>query len=138
MAVVLILLIGGYYLYNSKPKPTYVNDGTNTPTIDSITPAQLQVGTPVTIQGKYLNGFEGGTDIWFENTAGESGVIEASSYAPAGAASLTLTLPSRLCRQSMGESGAPCPSYLDVSPGSYKVFVKAWSFSSNKVSVVVK
>ncbi|MEI8249426.1 MAG: hypothetical protein WCG07_02945 [Candidatus Taylorbacteria bacterium] len=117
---------------------SYVNDGQQIPKIYSINPTRTDhINTLVTIKGIYLNGFEGGTAVWFENNLGESGVIEASSYVPIGATTLTFKLPNELCIKNMGESGLPCPSYMGMRPGVYKVYVQAWGISSNKLDFVI-
>jgi uncharacterized protein YdeI (BOF family) len=119
--------------------PTAVNDGDKVPSIYSINPTQTDhQNTIITIKGAYLNGFEGDTAVWFENDSGQSGVIIASSYTPAGAITLTFTLPNQLCTKNMGESGLPCPSYIDMRPGSYKVFAQPWSIKSNKLDFTIK
>ncbi len=120
-------------------KDSFVNDGTKIPKIYSINPKQTDhQGTVLTIKGIYLNGFEGGTAIWFENETGQSGVIETNSYVPAGATTLTITLPNQLCTKSLGESGLPCSSYVGMRPGLYKVYVKPWSVISNKLDFMIK
>jgi hypothetical protein len=116
-----------------------VNDGTNAPIITSINPTSTDhSGTSLTIKGSYLNGFEGGTAVWFENESGAAGVIEARSYAPEGGTTVTFTLPSQLCIQNMGESGLPCPAYMNMKPGSYKVFVRPWGIQSNKLPFTIQ
>jgi Na+-transporting methylmalonyl-CoA/oxaloacetate decarboxylase gamma subunit len=116
-----------------------INDGTQKPVIYSINPTWTSNNdTPIAIKGAYLNGFEGGTLVWFKNNAGETGVIEASSYIPEGATTLKFTLPNQLCTKSMGESGMPCPSYMSMTrPGLYKVSVQPWAIASNELEFVV-
>ncbi len=108
------------------------------PKIYSISPNQTdQQGVVLTIKGIYLNGFEGETGVWFENEAGQVGVIETGNYLPTGDTALIVTLPSRLCTKSSGESGLPCASYMDMKPGSYKVYVKPSGVSSNKLDFTI-
>ncbi len=154
--IAIIILGGGYYMYSLKSsapsieKPissneidysinsTNVNDGSDTPRIDSIAPNQSDhPGVSITIKGIYLNGFEGETQVWFENSSGQSGVINTNSYTPVGATSLTFTLPNRLCTATVSGSGLPCPSYMGIAPGVYKVYVKPWAKPSNKLDFTV-
>ncbi len=166
--VAVLVVGGGYYMYSlTSPSSTTqvpamtdtpvspntsvsqtedsINDGEKTPRIDSISPAKVETsGTFITIKGAYLNGFEGGTIVRFEKISSESGLVvqsgfmEANSYTPKGATTLTFTLPNQLCTKITGESGLPCPSYMGMTPGAYKVSVRPWSIFSNKLDFVVR
>ena len=107
------------------------------PIISSIIPISGKVGTSVEIKGENLNGFEGDTYLYFVKGNGESGSITASSYLPEGATSLTFTVPQKMCTKNMGESDLPCPSYMVVTPGKYKVYAYPWGRESNEVEFVV-
>jgi len=107
------------------------------PVITSINPSSISIGSTVTISGTNLNGFEGGTNVTLTNQSGQSGVIEANSYIPAGATTLKITIPASICTGSMGLSGKPCPSYLSITPGTYSVSVSPWGVTSNSVPLII-
>jgi hypothetical protein len=107
------------------------------PVITSINPSSITIGSIVTISGTNLNGFEGETNVTLTNQNGQSGVIEANSYIPAGATTLKITIPASICTVSTGLSGKPCPSYLSITPGTYSVSVSPWGVTSNSVPLVV-
>ena len=114
-----------------------VNDGEGTPVIFSITPKTGPIGTTFVIKGTKLNGFEGGTYLYFVKGNNETGSITATSYLPAGATSLEFTLPDKMCTKNMGESGLPCPSYMTITPGVYTLYVRPWTKESNTINFTV-
>lgn len=154
VAIIAVLVIGGgVYVYKNKrmeapsvgiTETQDANDkneleGTDAfkPVISSITPASGAVGTGVEIRGTDLNGFEGETYLYFFKANGESGSISANSYLPAGATTLKFNVPDKMCTKNMGASDLPCPSFMTVTPGSYRIYALPWGDKSNEVQFTV-
>jgi hypothetical protein len=143
--IALLVIVGGVYVYQNKKAEApivhtqilpFLTD-TNKSSIDSIFPSIGAVGTDVEIRGKNLNGFEGSTYLYFVKENGEIGYITANSYLPAGATLLKFTLPEEMCTKNMGESDLPCPSFITVTPGVYKVYAYPWGDKTNEVQFTV-
>lgn len=89
--------------------------------IDSITPSDGSIGTVLEIKGR--NGFSGYGTVWMENSEGTSGVLLGNPNSDDSTIIETKPIPSRLCNHDEGGRGMPCSTWMEVSPGTYKIFV---------------
>lgn len=130
-------VLGNWAVMSNPMRVDLLEDKTPTPILNDINPSMGSVGTTFTITGQNLNGFEGTTYLTLINQNGDKGVIEANSYLPQGSTNLKFVLPSQICTVSIGGSGKPCPSYLTITPGAYKIFAQPWSKQSNQLNVTI-
>lgn len=111
------------------PPPDITN-----PIITSVTPTKANVGSTLTIKGFNLNGFEGETSLYIENPLGQKIVVSVSSYLPEGSNILKWTVPGQVCTTLRGvQTGEPCPGFIKILPGTYKLKAVPWSDSSNEI-----
>ncbi len=120
---------------NNDDGHTYSNSPT--PRITSILPASGPVGTIVEISGTQLAGFEGDLDAWIENDKGESAFLPGMGSTPRSDQTIRVKIFSSLCKSNNSYSGAPCSSYLTITPGNYKIYTKPWGVKSNVVNFTV-
>jgi len=106
------------------------------PKITSVTPSSGPVGTVVELKGKSFSGFEGDKYAWIENSKGEKGIIYGDTKV-ATDSYIKFTLASKYCTADTSYSGNPCPSYISITPGAYKIYVMPWGTLSNKVTFTV-
>ncbi len=133
IVILIIIALGGGLLW-TQFRPELPTDET-APVIDSIKPDNGPVGTVVTITGQNLAGFEGDLDAWIENAAGERAYLPA--YGPSAfprTDQIIVQIAEKLCRENNSYSGNPCSSYLNITPGSYKIFTAPWGKESNRVN----
>lgn len=105
------------------------------PVIESISPNFGPIGTEVEIRGKNFSGFEGDLVVWIEDVNGEKGYIwrEAGSNDTL----IKFTLSSSYCQVDTSYSGLPCPKFIYLTPGTYKIYVYPWGVKSNEVTFTV-
>lgn len=105
------------------------------PFIESLSTYSGPVGTLLEIRGRNFSGFEGDLTAWVENSQGVRGLLigEAGSSATL----IKVTLKSRLCQIDTTYSGLPCPSFLDLTPDVYKIYVMAWGQKSNVLNFTI-
>jgi hypothetical protein len=110
-------------------------EATPTPSIDSISPNSGPIGTIIEIKGKNFSGFEGDLDAWIEDTQGVKGII----YGETGSSGnlIKFTLKSSYCQIDTSYSGLPCSGFINLTPGTYKVYVATWGQKSNEVTFTV-
>ncbi len=122
-------------------KQYFKNDPTtieySIPFITSIDITSGPIGTIVTLKGVNLAGFEGDLDAWIENGAGEKGYLPGIYSGQVKTGQITVMIPEKACKQSNGYSGNPCTSYLNITPGVYKLYTSPWSKKSNVVTFEV-
>jgi hypothetical protein len=115
----------GYTCYSLTPQPV----------INSINPQLASIGTTVEINGKAFSGFESDKYAWIENSSGQKGVI----YNEPGSSDnlIRFKLVDKYCTSDTSYSGRPCPSYINIVPGTYQIYVSPWGNMSNRVPFVV-
>lgn len=137
----LIIISGGYYYtkksgYISDNKPSDIIQPNN-PTINSISPSTGPIGTIVELRGTNLAGFEGDLDAVIENSKGETAILLGTNRAITDPNLIKVKIESKLCKANNSYSGLFCTSYLDITPGVYKISTSPWGESSNKVQFTV-
>ena len=126
----------GSYVGRTGPNCEFVCPvATDTPKINSITPASGPIGTIVEIKGINLNGFEGDMDAIIENSKGETAVLLGMTRNEPNL--IRVKIENKICRISNSYSGLPCKSYLNISPGVYNIYTSPWGKNSNKVQFTV-
>ena len=159
IVIVALILVGGIYWINysrtvNQPANEVQNVVTNpatpdnystststdsnepAPVITSITPSSGPVGTVIELKGTDLRGFEGDENVWIQNSAGQKGIIHTDSSVNS-ATDIKFTLANSYCTADVSYSGAPCPSNLSITPGSYSLSVDPWGTPSNAVKFTV-
>jgi hypothetical protein len=104
-----------------------------TPFIEDISPDSGQIGSTITIVGYGFKSHD--TLVWLDNGK-ERGLLFGGM--PEKDNQITFTLKGSLCKEYTLASGLPCPSYLNVTPGKYTIYVENLNGVSNKVSFVVE
>jgi hypothetical protein len=112
------------------------DDGTPVPHINSVSPNKARIGDKVEIRGVHFSGFEGDKYAWIENAQGEQAIIHGDTLKAADGY-IAFTLESRYCTKDTSYSGLDCPSYLNIVPGAYKIFVLPWGTKSNEADFTV-
>lgn len=115
---------------------TCVDEPEGKPVITSLSSYSGSMGMTLEIKGCNFAGFEGDKNAWIENSQGVKGLLwgEAGSTAKL----LKVTLKSPLCQKDNSYTGWECDSYLNLTPGAYKIFISAWAQESNKVDFIIK
>lgn len=143
--ILVLLLIGGYFVYQARPKvdsPTVslptscTEEPEGTPVITSISAGTGSVGTKLEIRGCNFAGFEGDKNAWIENSKGVKGLLRGD--AGSTSKSLKATVNSPLCQKDTSYSGFDCDAFLTLTPGPYKIYVLPWGRKSNEVSFMIK
>ena len=106
------------------------------PVIASLSSYSGPVGAKIEIRGCNFSGFEGNLNVYIENSSGIKGIIYGESDSNNNL--IKLTLPPSLCQIDTSYSGLPCPAFLDLLPGVYKIYVTPWGKKSNEVIFTVK
>lgn len=130
-------VLGNWAVMSNPMRVDLLEDRTPVPILNNIDPSTGSIGAAFTLKGGNLNGFEGTTYLTLINQNGQKGVIGVNSYLPQGGTTLKFVLPSQICTVSMGESGKPCPSYLTITPGAYKIYAQPWSKPSNQLNLII-
>jgi len=107
------------------------------PTITSISPSSGPVGTIVTLKGTNLAGFEGDLDAVIENSSGQTAFLPGIGEVPRADQTIRVKIADKICTVNTGYSGAPCPSYMAITPGVYNLYTAPWGNESNKVQFTV-
>lgn len=116
------------------------NQTTDAPVIESILPSSGSKGTIVEIRGKNLSGFEGDLDIYFERADGKKTMLTDTfgDYAKTQDKLIKVKIvePCQAGEKVTGRySGTEtlC-DYIELTPGTYKVYVEPWGKRSNIVN----
>lgn len=108
-----------------------VNENTGLPVIDSISPQSGPVGTVIEVRGKNLLGFEGDRNLWVKNSQGIQGIVYGDLVSTTSYIKATLSSP--LCQTDESYRGLPCASWLELTPGVYKIYANPWGNKTNEV-----
>ena len=105
------------------------------PVITSINPSSGPIGTIIELKGNNLAGFESDLNVWIENSHGVKGIL----YSEPGSTSklMNVVLKSQACQTDESYRGLPCASYLNLTPGTYKIYTYPWGNMSNTVQFIV-
>ncbi|TSC95054.1 MAG: Uncharacterized protein CEN87_66 [Parcubacteria group bacterium Licking1014_1] len=121
------------------PKDCKTDQTADSPVIDSISPNFGLKGTVVEIRGKNLSGFEGDLDIYFERADGKTIMLTDNfgDYSKTGGNLIKVKViePCQRGEKVIGRySGieSEC-NYIELTPGTYKVYAKPWGKKSNTV-----
>lgn len=114
-----------------------VGNSSTDPFISSIDKSSGPIGTTVTLKGSNLAGFEGDLDAWIENSSGEKGYLPGIYSNQVKTNEITVKIPEKACKQINSYSGNPCTSYLNITPGIYKLYTSPWGKKSNIVTFEV-
>ena len=134
--LVIILILGVLTFIYLKPVSNDISVDSDNPFVTEISPTSAKIGTEVVIEGRKFSGFEGDKYAWIENTkTGLKGII----YNDAGSTDniIRFTLKDKYCTTDTSYSGSSCPSYLNIIPGVYDVYVIPWGKKSNTVKLTV-
>jgi len=104
---------------------------TTPPSISYVAPNPALVGSPITVIGDNLSGFEGDKNLFIENLSGESGIIYGNTESTEN--TIVFTLGEKYCTVDNSYSGLPCPSYITITPGLYKIYSKPYDVASNRI-----
>lgn len=115
------------------------------PFIESVSPGKARVGDTIDLIGFNFAGFEGDLGAWIEAGNGEKAYMPGeSTYSNGlykqivpGKEVIKVKLDAKLCETNESYRGAPCEKFLDIVPGTYKVYTNPWGKISNKVSLEV-
>jgi hypothetical protein len=99
---------------------------TSTINMRAISPNAISVGGQLALTGSAFSGHD--TIIWISNGSVQ-GVLWGGM--PTSDTLITTSVPTQVCTQYVGASGAPCPSYLVLSPGIYTVTVSNQNGTTN-------
>lgn len=105
---------------------------TTQPSITSILPNSAGLGSTITVTGTNLCGFESDRNLVIENSAGQKGVVYGSSDSTCNV--INFTLADKYCTTDMSYIGLPCPSYINIVAGTYNIYSRTPSGTSNRVS----
>lgn len=114
-----------------------ISNSSTDPFISSIDKSSGPIGTTITLKGSNLAGFEGDLDAWIENGAGEKGYLPGIYSGSIKTDQITIKIPERACKQNNSYSGNSCTSYLNITPGVYKLYTSPWGKKSNVVTFEV-
>jgi hypothetical protein len=116
--------------------PTCTDQQEGTPVITSLSSYSGSVGTKLEIKGCNFAGFEGDKNAWIEDSKGVKGIL----YGETGSTNklLKVTLKSSLCQEDTSYSGLTCPTFLTLTPGTYKIYTIPWGKKSNEAAFTIK
>ena len=106
------------------------------PVITSFSKFSGSIGDTIEIHGCNFSGFEGDKIAVIKNSQDVSAPIAGGSGSTSKL--LKITLRSPLCMQDISYSGLPCPSYLTLASGVYKIYTAPWGKKSNEVSFTIR
>jgi hypothetical protein len=106
------------------------------PVITSISPNPATIGQTITVTGRNLKGFEGDKMLIIENSFGQKGIIYDESGSTQDGI-IKFTLKDTYCTSNTSYSGLPCPSYINITPGTYYIYTQPWGKISNKLEFKV-
>lgn len=164
IAIVLILigLISYLFLNNNispakesiKPttEETYSDSDTEsykTPKIISLSRYQGPIGTKIKIHGDNLVDAKGNQNIVIENSKGEKafmGFGDGEEITDIDGKfikwdNLAVTIYERTCKDRVTDAGLPCKSWMNITPGKYKIYIDHKNteghYESNKVEFTI-
>jgi hypothetical protein len=117
-----------------------IEESNNSPIIESMSPKFGPKGTIVEIRGKNLSGFEGDLDVYFERGDGKKIMLTDNfgSYVKTQDKLIKIVL-NESCKAGEKVIGrysgleSEC-SYIELIPGTYKVYAEPWGEKSNIVN----
>lgn len=94
------------------------------------------VGETIEVRGCNFNGFEANLNVWVENVQGVKGIM----YSEPGSTFkvMKFILKPALCQTDESYRGLPCAEYLNLTPGSYKIYTIPWGKRSNEATFTIK
>ncbi len=113
-----------------------INGQEGMPVITSLSSYFGSIGTKLEIDGCNFLGFEGNKNAWIENSQGIAGILRIETGSTGKL--LKVTLKSPLCQNDTSYSGLPCGSWVDLIPGTYKIYTMPWGKKSNEVSFTIQ
>lgn len=155
IAIVAVIALGGGYYYTQKSDSLKDNKKENItstiitscksetdglPTITSLSTSSGPIGTILEVNGCNLSGFEGDLDVVFERSDGQKIMLsdDFSSYVKTGDRLIKVNV-KESCQKGEKIIGkysgieSVC-NYVELTPGSYKVYVEPWGKKSNTVA----
>jgi hypothetical protein len=102
------------------------------PRISSLSIYSGTIGTEIVINGFGFASHD--TLVWFDNGS-QRGLLWGGM--PSSDNFITVKLEEQLCQKYTGGSGLPCPSYMNVVPGKYKIYIENLNGKSNAVDFTV-
>jgi hypothetical protein len=102
------------------------------PRISSLSIYSGTIGTEIVINGFGFASHD--TLVWFDNGS-QRGLLWGGM--PSSDNFITVKLEEQLCQKYTGGSGLPCPSYMNVVPGKYKIYIENRNGKSNAVDFTV-
>lgn len=126
----------GSSIVESQLPSTCIDQQGAVPVITSISSSSGPVGTKLQIGGCNFNGFEGDLNVWIKNAQGTSGIL----YSEPGstAKSMSIILKPQACQTDESYRGMPCASFLNLVPGTYKIYTMPWGNKSNEATFTIK
>lgn len=113
-----------------------------TPKLSTVSPQEGPVGTVVTLTGSDLAGFEGDLDAWIVDERGVAAHLPQyfDALGPdtdPGIDTIMVEIPERACTTNNTYSGNECQRYLELTPGTYRLY--AWPFGekSNELAFTI-
>lgn len=133
-------LVGKNLVKIDSPLPTtcvdQVDQQSSTPVITSLSSNSGPVGTTIEIRGCNFAGFESDLNVWVTNSQGVKGIL----YSEPGSTSklMKIVLKPQACQTDESYRGLPCAAYLNLTPGTYKIYTIPWSKKSNEATFTIK
>ncbi len=106
------------------------------PVITSLSVDSGPVATKLEIKGCNFSGFEGDKNAWIKNSNEVRGILKGGIGSTSDL--LKVTLKSPLCQGDTSYSGLACKDWLNLTPGTYKIYVEPWGKKSNEVDFTIK
>ncbi len=136
-----IILATFKFTESGTSKPTSVNcpgaiPGEGIPSITSLSSKTVSIGDTITVHGCNLIGFEGDKNVWIENKYGVRGILYG--IRDQDSENLKFKLESPVCTYDISYKGGPCESFLELIPGTYKIYVRPWNEYSNEKYLEIK
>jgi len=105
------------------------------PVITSISPTSGPIGTKIEIKGCNFSGFEAAKDAVIVNSNGEGAFLAGEPTIDSKL--ITVVLKSPICKVDNSASGLPCPAFLTLTPGLYKIYTTPWGKKSNETTFTI-
>lgn len=93
-------------------------------------------GTRIEMEGCGFSGFENDKDVWIENAKGEKGIIHGD-FAASTNERILFQLASPVCAMNIAYKGGPCPQWMELAPGTYKIYTEPWGKRSNEIRFTI-
>lgn len=116
--------------------PVCTSEAEGMPVLTHLSKSSGPVGTSFTIHGCNLNGFEGDLNAWIVNEKGVKGIIYGD-FKTSTFEAINVTVPEQLCQKDNSYTGDTCTEFLNLTPGTYRVYVYPWGKKSNELNFTV-